>query len=101
MKSNVIIVNIIFLIGLIPSGFGAFMSAFLFDAPGSENNAKTWFLAGCLVTLPVLIVITQIISWIAFSNQNFGLALKINAIPTIDIVLIVFLFATIGNFSGK
>ena len=101
MKSNVIIVNIIFLIGLIPSGFGAFMSAFLFDAPGSESNTKTWFLAGCLVALPVLIVITQIISWIAFSNQNFGLALKINTIPMADIVLIVFLFATIGNFSGK
>ena len=101
MKTNVIIVNVIFLIGLIPSGFGAFMSAFLFDAPGSESNTKTWILAGCLVALPVLIIITQIISWIAFSNQNFVLSLKINAIPTIDIVLIVFLFATIGNFSGK
>ena len=101
MKSNVIIVNIIFLIGIIPSGFGAFMSAFLFDSQGSENNTKSWFLAGSLVALPVLIVITQIISWIAFGNQNFGLALKINAIPTIDIVLIVFLFATIGNFSSK
>lgn len=101
MKSNVIIINVIFLIGLIPAGFGAIMSAFLFDAPGSGSNTRTWVLAGCLVTLPVLIIITQIISWIAFSKQNFDLALKINALPTIDFVLIVFLFATIGNFSGK
>ena len=101
MKSNVIIVNVIFLIGLIPAGFGAIMSAFLFDAPGSESNTKTWILAGCLMALPVLIVITQIISWVAFSNQNFGLALKINAIPTADFILIVYMFATIGNFSGK
>ena len=101
MKTNIIIVNVIFLIGLVPSGFGALMSAFLFDAPGSEKNTRTWILAGCLVSLPVLIVISQIISWIAFSNQNFGLALKINAIPTIDIMLIVFLLTTIGNFSGK
>ena len=77
------------------------MSAFLFDAPGSDKNTRTWILAGSLVALPVLVVITQIISWVAFSNQNFGLALKINIIPTIDIVLIIFLFATIGNFSGK
>ena len=101
MKSNVIIVNVIFLIGLIPSGFGGVMSAFLFDAPGSESNTKTWILAGSLVALPVLIVITQIISWIAYNKQNFNLALKINAIPTIDIVLIIFLFLTIGDFSGK
>ena len=101
MKSNVIIVNLIFLIGLIPSGFGALMSPFMFDSPGSESNTKTWILAGSLLLLPVLIIITQIISWIAFSNQNFGLALKINAIPTIDILIIIFMFATIGNFSGK
>lgn len=101
MKSNVIIVNIIFLIGLIPSGFGAIMTPFMFDAPGSESNTKTWILAGSLVALPVLIIITQIISWIAYSNQNFNLALKINAIPTVDIVLIVFMFLTIGSFSGK
>ena len=101
MKSNVIIANVIFLIGLIPSCFGAFMSVFLFDAPGSESNTKTWILAGSLVALPALIIITQIVSWIAFSNQNFGLALKINAIPTLNIILIVFMFLTIGNFSGK
>jgi membrane protease YdiL (CAAX protease family) len=101
MKTNVIIVNVIFLIGLIPAGFGALMSAFLFDAPGSESNTRTWALAGSLVALPVLIVITQIISWVAFSKQNFDLALKINALPTIDFVLIIFLFASIGNFSGK
>ncbi len=101
MKSTVVIVNVLFLIGLIPSGFGALMSAFLFDAPGSDKNTKTWILAGCLVALPVLIVITQIISWIAYNKGNFGLALKINAIPTIDIALIIFLFLTIGSFSGK
>ncbi len=101
MKSNVIIVNVIFLIGLIPAGFGAIMSAFLFDAPGSENNTRTWILAGSLMALPVMIVITQIISWIAFSNQNFDLALKINAIPVINVVFVVYMFATIGNFSGK
>jgi hypothetical protein len=101
VKSNIIIVNVIFIIGLIPAGFGAIMSAFLFDSPGSESNTKTWILAGSLVALPVLIVITQIVSWIAFSKQNFDLALKINAIPTFDFVLIVFMFATIGNFSGK
>lgn len=101
MKLTVVIVNVIFLVGLIPSGFGALMSAFLFDAPGSEKNTKVWMLAGSLVALPVLIIITQIISWLAYNKQKYDLALTINVLPTFDIVLIVFLFLTIGNFSGK
>ena len=101
MKLTIVIINVIFLVGLIPSGFGALMSAFLFDSPGSESNTKTWMLAGSRVALPVLITITQIISWIAYKNQNFDLALIINILPTADIILIIFLFLTIGNFSGK
>jgi hypothetical protein len=101
MKTTIIIVNVIFLIGLIPSAFGAILSPMMFDAPGSEKNTQTWLLAGCVFALPILIIITQIISWIAFSNQNYDLALKINALPTADILIIAFLFLTIGNFSGK
>lgn len=101
MKLTVVIVNVIFLVGLIPSGFGAFMSAFLFDAPGSEKNTNLWMLAGSLVALPVLIIITQIISWVAYNKQNYNLALTVNVLPTFDIILILFLFLTIGNFSGK
>ncbi len=99
MKSTVITVNIILLIILIPSIFAAMMSPMMFDAPGSEKSKKTWTLVCCLAALPLLIIIAQIISWIAFSNQNYDLALKINVLPTFDILLIIFMFFVIDQFT--
>ncbi len=99
MKSTVITVNIILLIILIPSIFAAMMSPMMFDAPGSEKSKKTWTLVCCLAALPLLIIIAQIISWIAFSNQNYDLALKINLLPTFDILLIIFMFFVIDQFT--
>lgn len=98
MKTAALITNIIFLIGLIPSFMGAIMSPMMFDAPGSEKSTKTWMLAGSVAILPLLIIIAQVISWIAFSNQNYELAFKINLIPTIDICIIILLFFIIDSF---
>ncbi len=100
MKSTVLTVNIILLIILIPSILGAVMSPMMFDAPGSEKSKKTWTLVCALAALPLLIIIAQIISWIAFSNQNYDLALKINALPAVDILLIVFMFFIIDQFTN-
>ena len=79
---------------------GAVMSPMMFDAPGSEKSKKTWTLVCALAALPLLIIIAQIISWIAFSNQNYDLALKINALPAVDILLIVFMFFIIDQFTN-
>jgi O-antigen/teichoic acid export membrane protein len=99
MKSTALTINIIFLVILIPSIFGAIMSPMMFDAPGSEKSKKTWTLVCSLAALPILIIITQIISWIAYSNQNYDLAFKINALPAFDILLIIFLFFIIDQFT--
>jgi hypothetical protein len=99
MKTTVLIINIILLIILIPSIFGAIMSPMMFDAPGSEKSQKTWILFSCMVALPVLIIIAQIVSWIAYKNQNFDLAFKINALPAFDIVVIIFMFFIIDQFT--
>lgn len=99
MKSTVITINVIFLIILIPSIFGAMMSPMMFDAPGSEKSQKTWTLFSCMIALPILIIISQIISWIAFNNQNYDLAFKINALPVLDILIIIFMFFIIDQFT--
>jgi hypothetical protein len=99
MKSTVLTINIILLIILIPSIFAAVMSPMMFDAPGSEKSTKTWTLFYCMVALPILIIIAQIISWIAYSNHNYDLAFKINALPAFDILLIIFMFFIIDQFT--
>ena len=99
LKTTVVTTNVIFLIILIPSIFGAMMSPMMFDAPDSEKSTKTWTLVCCLAALPVLIIIAQIVSWIAYSNQNFGLALKVNVLPVFDLLLIIFMFFIIDQFA--
>lgn len=99
MKTAVIIINIIFLLILIPSVMSAMMSPMMFDAPGSDKSQKTWMLFSCMIALPILIIIAQIISWIAFFNQNYKLAMTINALPTLDILLIGLLFLFMSNFT--
>ncbi|MEA5459904.1 hypothetical protein VB796_12690 [Arcicella sp. LKC2W] len=99
MKTAIIIINIIFLLILIPSVMSAIMSPMMFDSPGSEKSSKTWILFSCMIVLPILIVIAQIISWIAFFKKNYVLAITINALPTIDILLIGLIFFIIGSFT--
>ena len=99
MKSTALIINIILLFILIPSIFGAIMSPMMFDAPGSEKSKKTWTLFYCMIALPISIIIAQIISWIAYSNQNYDLALKINALPALDVLIIIFMFFIIDQFT--
>lgn len=89
MKTTVIVLNIILLLGLIPSAWGALFSPMLFDSGATK---RTWTIFGAIVALPILIVITQIISWIAFSKGNYGLALKVSLIPVVDVLLLVALF---------
>ncbi|WP_337044188.1 hypothetical protein [Emticicia sp. 17c] len=89
MKTCSLIVNIIMLIILIPAAFGAMMSPFVFD---SGATRRTWLIFGTLVALPILIICTQIISWIAYVRQNYDFAFKIGLVPVLDILMIIFLF---------
>lgn len=89
MKTAVIVLNVLLIIGLIPSAWGALFSPMLFDSGATK---RTWAIFGAIVALPILIVITQIISWIAFSKGNYNLALKVSLIPVADVLLLVVLF---------
>jgi hypothetical protein len=75
------------------------MSPMMFDSPGSTDSIKTWLFFGFIVALPILIIITQIISWIAFYKQNYTLALKINSLPALDILLILIISLFMSRFS--
>lgn len=77
----------------------AMMSPMMFDSPGSTDSTKTWMFFGLIVALPILIIITQIISWIAFYKQNYTLALKINVLPALDILLIFIISLFMSSFS--
>lgn len=89
MKTCSLIANITMLVILIPAALGAIMSPFVFDS-GTSN--RTWWIFGTLVALPVLIVLSQIISWIAFIRHNYDFAFKVSLVPVLDILVLIFLF---------
>jgi hypothetical protein len=99
VKIAVIVVNVILILSLMPIIVMVGMSTMMFDSPGSTNSIKTWMFFGFIVALPIVIIIAQIISWIAFFKQNYGLALKINALPALDILIIFFISLFMSNFS--
>jgi hypothetical protein len=90
MKTPSLIANIIMLVILIPAAFGAIVSPFVFDSGASR---RTWLIFGTLVALPILIISTQIVSWIAFARHNYDLSLKVSLVPVLDILMIIFLFS--------
>lgn len=98
MKTLVIILNILLLLGLIPAILGAMTSPMIFD--GGENS-NLWRLFYAMITLPFLIVICQIISWIAFYRQNYSLALKVSLIPIINIIFLGIFMFSMGFTSPK
>lgn len=89
MKLFALIVNILALLSLIPTGMMAMMSPMMFDAPGSEKNTYLWLMVIAALLLPVLIIITQIIAWIVFFKGNYSASLKIALIPLIDVAFLI------------
>jgi hypothetical protein len=92
MKNTLITLNVLLLVSLIPSIVGAMMSPRMFDIPGAEKSKNIWLLVCAMVALPFIIIITQIISWIAFNNQLYDLALTINTFPIFDLLVVAYLF---------
>jgi len=89
MKTCSLIANIIMLMILVPAAFGAIMSPFVFNAGTSQS---AWLIFGTLVALPILIISTQVVSWIAFVRRNYDFAFKVSLLPVVDILVMIFLF---------
>ncbi|AFK02891.1 hypothetical protein Emtol_1749 [Emticicia oligotrophica DSM 17448] len=89
MKLASIIVNIIAIIGFIPSVYMALFSPMLFD---SGATTRTWILFSLVVSIPVSILITQIISWILFFKGNYTWALGMGLTPLIFLILLAIMF---------
>lgn len=89
MKIVAIITNLILLMSLVPLGIGVLMTPKMFDAPGSEKNIHLWISAGLMVSLPLTIIICEIISWRAIFKGNYAYAFKVMYWPPLIHVLLI------------
>lgn len=86
MQITALITNIIFDIAFIPSLVLIYVSLFIFDN-GTDGSGR-WLLFTLFNGVPASILITQIISWIAYSNGNYDFAFKISLVPLVIVLLI-------------
>jgi hypothetical protein len=98
MKTIVIILNVILLLGLIPAILGAMTSPMIFDA---GENPNLWRVFYTMIALPLVIIVCQIVSWVAYYRQNYSLALKVSMIPIINVILLVIFMFSMGFTSPK
>ena len=86
MQTTALITNIIFDIAFIPSLVLIYVSLFIFDN-GTDGSGR-WLMFALFNGVPASILITQIISWIAYSNGNYDFAFKVSLIPLVIVLLI-------------
>jgi hypothetical protein len=102
MKIVAIITNIILLMSLVPLCMGVMMTPMMFDAPGSDKNRNLWISAGLMVSLPITIIVCEILSWIAIFRGNYALALEtIYLPPVIHVILIAISFVVMAMMEKK
>lgn len=86
MQTTALITNIIFDIAFIPSLVLIYVSLFIFDN-GTDGSGR-WLMFALFNGVPASILITQIISWVAYSNGNYDFAFKVSLIPLVIVLLI-------------
>jgi hypothetical protein len=91
MKIASIILNVLLLLGLVPAILGAMSSPMIFD---SGENPNLWRVFITMLALPIVIIVCQIISWIAFFRQKYDFAFKVSLIPIVNVILLgIFMFS--------
>jgi hypothetical protein len=88
MKIIALILNILAIPATFFAGVAVMMSAMMFDAPGSENNKFLKVAFYSLLSLPVVLVVTDIFGWIKFVKGDYSGA--VFAYKWVLLVVIIF-----------
>jgi len=94
MKTKVIILNIVMIILILPTIILA-VSTTMIHNPNIFTKIVIFF----MFALPIVIIVTQIISWDAISKQNYSFALKINALPVLNVLIIIIITIIFSYFN--
>ena len=94
-KTARIILYSIFGLGLIP----ALMMAMIFDAPGSEAQAFTWVLFWGVLSLPVLIILSILVSLILARRKKYKTSLWVSLLPLLSLIWIIAGFVIVQLFN--
>ena len=104
MKFWVILLDILTLLGIFPAIMMAAFSPMLFDAPNASKSKYTWALFFLFISLPICMIVCNIMSWGFVWLGEYWVAFKIALVPLLPLALILLAFALImifqnGNFA--
>lgn len=62
------------------------MSPMMFDAPDSTENQGIWMAFYCLISFPVVALLSIIFSWLFYRKNNKNTALYLSLLPLLNII---------------
>ena len=72
---------------------GAFVSLFMFDAPGSGNNPFLYSAVACMFSLPLMCLLSIPCAWVLHARQKYKPARYVALSPLCSILGFVFMWA--------
>lgn len=91
MKILALIVNIVGIAAIIGSAMMAIMSPMIFDAPKSAESRPLWIIFWCLLLLPIILIVCEVLGWRYYFQGNYTSAVYIYKWALLDLVLIAIL----------
>jgi len=88
---TLIIATIVFALAVTPGIYAAMMSVMLFDAPGSEKNLSVLAFFYCIVSFPVMCVLSNV-SWIFYALKLFRTAIIVSLSPLFSLLAMAICF---------
>ncbi len=88
-----LICSILFGIGALFSIVPIMFSAFLFDAPGSENDPLVWTIFWSILSFPFMVILSVILSWVLYRKEKWTAAKVFAFLPLLNFLVLVAVFA--------
>lgn len=92
-RTLLIVTTILFVPVGVLGVLGAFVSLFMFDAPGSGNNPFVYGAVACMFSLPVMCLLSIPCSWVLHARQRYKAARYVALSPLCSILGFVLMWA--------
>ena len=84
VRTWLILTTVFFCIAGLLSLVPVMMSPMIFDAPGSERNPAAIVLFVCIISFPVICIVSIPLSWVCYKRERFRAARLVSLAPLVN-----------------
>lgn len=85
--ATVVVAQILQVLSLLPWLFALLFSTMVFDSPGSDNNPGAWLFVLAVLSYPVWLVASAVLTWVLLRKGRTGWALTLTGVMTLPILV--------------